>query len=229
MDGEPFAETRQMHEEAMNSFALTSGRGLADNAAHVLMPAPNGIATLSEAELVQRYRETGDERFFEALYRSTRRRVFGACWGIVRDPQSAEDLCHDAFVRAYQRFERFEGTTFASWVCRIGINLSLNEVRHRNVVARSAGRPTPPAAEPGAESRLISRDALDRAVKIIDELEPRQRRAFLLRHLDELSHAEIEERTGWKAGQIRSYLQNARRNFRIAWKRQAGQEDDGHG
>jgi len=197
------------------------------------MPFGKPPPPASEAELVECFRATGEDRHFEELYRRSRRRVLGVCLRIVGDLACAEELCHDAFVRAYERFDRFEGTTFAAWVCRIGVNLSLNELRHRTVAERAAREPEPPPATAGGERRLVAREALDCAVEIVDRLESRQRRVFLLRHVDELSYAEIAERTGWSGDEVRSFLQNARRNFRLAWERRSEpglpREDVGHG
>lgn len=183
-----------------------------------------------EAELVERYRATGDRRWFAELYRLTRRRVFAVCLRRVGDPARAEDLCHDAYVRAFEAFDRFQGTTFAAWVCRIAIHLALNELRNRSVrerAAREAIPATTPAATPAtAERAALSREAIERARGIVAGLDARQRRVFLLRHLDELSYDEIARRTGWSWDQVRSYLQNARRNFRLAW-RQTEEVSDG--
>ena len=215
-------------EAPVGSLVLTGHGGGTENRGQLVMVLTGGTVA-GEAELVERFRSTGEARFFEELYRLTRRRVFAVCLRIVSDPHLAEDLCHDAFVRAFQGFGGFEGTTFASWVCRIGVNLSLNELRHRAVVAEAARQPEPPVAPVVADRLLASREALERATAIIDGLEAHQRRVFLLRHVDELSHAEIVERTGWTGEQVRSFLQNARRNFRLAWEREPAREGSGRG
>ncbi|HVS10739.1 MAG TPA: RNA polymerase sigma factor [Planctomycetota bacterium] len=202
----------------------SSARGLDNAGHHPAMLFGRRLESSSEAELVEHLRASGEVRYFEELYRRSRRRVLAVCLRIVGDPGRAEELCHDAFVRAFQSFDRFVGTTFVAWVCRIGVNLSLNEVRHRQVAERAAHEPEPSAAAAGAERRLVSREALALAMEIIDRLEPHQRRVFLLRHVDELSYAEIAERTGWSGEQVRSFLQNGRRNFRVAWERRAEEE-----
>jgi len=218
------AHARVFHFRAVVAeCALTGGLRGSDNARHPFMPSTPGIAAASEEELVERFRATGEDCCFEELYRRSRRRVFGVCLRVVGDLSQAEDLCHDAFLRAFQGFGRFEGTTFASWVCRIGINLSLNALRRRSLAERAAREPEPAVVPASAERRLVSREALARAASIIEGLEPRQRRVFLLRHLDELSHAAIAARTGWSADEVRSFLQNARRNFRLAWEAAEGE------
>jgi len=112
-------------------------------------PAPD----LAEKELVERYRATGDGRWFEELYRRTRRKVFGVCLRILGDATKAEDACHEAFVRSYERFDSLRGDNFSAWVCRIAANRSYDEVRRRPPEEPTKGEVDPIRREtaPGAE------------------------------------------------------------------------------
>ena len=188
------------------------------------MTAPRSADAATEAELVELFRRTGDRRWFARLYERTRRRVFAVCLRRVRDSGRAEEICHEAFVKAFRGFDRFEGTTFCSWVCRIAVNLSLNDLRHRAVVERASQELElgPPPDRP--DERAVTRERLAAALSILDGLAEHQRRVFLLRHLDGLSYDEIARRTGFDPAQVRSYLQNARRNFQIAWERRSDRE-----
>jgi RNA polymerase sigma-70 factor (ECF subfamily) len=172
-----------------------------------------------EAELVERFRRVRDGESFEQLYRLSRRRVLQVCLHFLRDPASAEDACHDAFVQAYERFETLRGDRFGAWVRRIAANHCLNLLRRR-----ATGRRLEPAlaatrveAEASAHGRVAARQGLRIAAELLSELSPHQRRVFLLRHVDGSSHEEIERLTGFSAEQVRSFLQNARRNFRLGW------------
>lgn len=196
------------------------------------MASRPSLRELDEEQLVERFRSSGDNRFFEELYRRSRRRVFGVCLRILDDIQWAEDVCHDAFVRAYDRFTSFEGVYFSAWVRRIATNLALNGLRHRSVVERTSAEIWTSTASGSAEERVVSAQQLDIAEDILERLEGHQRRVFLLRHLDDLSYEEIAAATGYSREQVRSYLQNARRNFRLEWERRTGRREgatDGRG
>lgn len=184
---------------------------------------------LSVADLVARYREARRDEDFAELYRRLRRRVFGTALRIVDDVATAEDLCHDAFVRAYVRFDSYRGGEFPAWVCRIAANLALNALRRRRAALRLEAEACDPPATAGAERSIISRQQVEIAGQILARLRPEQRRVFVLRQLEERSHPEISALTGYSADQVRSFLQNARRNFAILWRRRAGAEEDGDG
>jgi RNA polymerase sigma-70 factor (ECF subfamily) len=187
------------------------------------------LVDLSVAELVERFRTTAAADCFAELYRRTRRRVFGVALRLVADPALAEEICHDAFLRAYEGFASLRGVEFSAWVCRIAENLALNARRHRAVVERARADLAKEPAAPGPERHLISRQEVEIAGAILASLRPEQRDVLLLRHLERLSHGEICAVTGHSPAEVRSHLQNARRNFAIHWRRRtaAGVEDDG--
>lgn len=182
------------------------------------------------ADLVARYRASKERGVFDQLYRQTRRRVFSVALHYLKDSGRAEDVCHDAFVRAYEGFDGFSGDHFEAWVSRIAANLALNRLRDRSnrerLLHHGAAGSEP---EPAPERRAMSGEDLERAMEIIVGLGDDQRRCLLLCHVDGLSYAEIAERTGLDGDAIRSHLQNARRNFRNAWRVRVGAQEDDHG
>ena len=201
---------------------LTWNAATPHHAAGRRMDGNRPLAGLPVAELVARYRAAGDDAVFEELYRRTRRMAFGAALRVLGDAAAAEEICHDAFLRAYDRFASLRGAEFPSWVCRIATNLALNLRRRWALAERAGAESADPPAAPGAEQRLISRQELAIAEEILAELKPEQRRVLLLRHLDGCSHRRIGAETGYSADQVRSYLQNARRNFALRWRQRTG-------
>jgi RNA polymerase sigma-70 factor, ECF subfamily len=180
--------------------------------------AGRDVSTDDEPALVARYRATGDVACFEELYRRERRKVYGICLRVLRDTGEAEDVCHDAFVKAFERFETLVGDAFAPWICKIATNLSLNRLRFR--LSRRTDGAYREEEQPGsdAEARAIAEQELSKAAGIVNALRDEQRRVFLLRQLDGLGYREISARTGFSEDAVRSHLQNARRNFQLAWR-----------
>jgi len=173
--------------------------------------------SLSEADLVRKFRKTGESRWFEALYLQTRRRAFGIALHYLREPGRAEDVCHDAFVRAFECFDSMTGDNFSAWLGRIVTNLALNALRDRiNHERLLAEREDTHSVAPAAESEAAAREELDRVIRIIADLSPPQRCCLLFRQFDGLSNRQISALTGFSDNEVRSHIQNARRNLRIA-------------
>jgi RNA polymerase sigma-70 factor (ECF subfamily) len=176
-----------------------------------------------EAGLVEAFRATADSRHFAALYRLAWHRVFGRCLKLLRNAGDAEDATHETFLKAYEQFSWLRGTNFTAWVLTIASNLCLNRIRRERVWARVLERSAPETgAERGGEQAAIAAEEVEIARSILGSLSPEQRKVLLLRYLDECSHHEIESITGYDAEQVRSYLQNGRRNFRIRWSQRTG-------
>jgi RNA polymerase sigma-70 factor (ECF subfamily) len=188
----------------------------------MVVGSDGGLASVesaqTEADLVDRFRRHGEAAAFAALYHRSRRSVFSVCLHFLRDPAWAEDACHDVFVQAYERFATLRGDCFTAWVRSIAGRHSLNLLRHRAVRLRLAPEVAGESIAPSADGAVAARQDLERAAEVLETLSPEQRRVFLLRHVEELSYDEIAEATGYDSGQVRSYLQNARRNFRIGWE-----------
>lgn len=190
--------------------------------------APDKLRSLTEQELVAHFRAGGERRWFAELYRRERRGVYGLCLKYLRDPAAAEDACHEAFARAFEHFEDFDGERFSPWLRRIAANLSIDQLRSERPNAESS--PEIAAPEPSAERQLGGRRALAAALEVVRSLGSDQRRAFVMFHIEGLSYQEIADRTDLELHTVRSQLQNARRNFHLRWaKTPYRQEGSAHG
>lgn len=131
---------------------------------------------------------------------------------------AGEDLLHDALLRAWTHFDRFEqGTNFKAWMFRILTNLFINSYR------RSVRRPTIglEAAE-AANAKELALDlaaspseeglegASDTMKKAIARLPHGYREVLLLIAIGDLSYAEVAERLGIPIGTVMSRLFRAR-------------------
>lgn len=205
--------------------ALTRNTPGCQNGLIAAMAAGDPLQLHSEDELVDQFRATGENWYFEALYQAARRKVFSVCFRFLRDAASAEDVTHEAFLRAYERFRSLEGNNFSAWVCRIAANLCLNSIRDRRTRERLLDQAfvQNPADEPvTAETGAIHGEESGIALEVIESLAPEQKKVLLLRCVEGCSYSEIERITGYDSGQVRSYLQNARRNFQIRWQNKVG-------
>ena len=137
----------------------------------------------------------GDPTAFRILVESHSRDVFRLAFRMTRNEEDAEDVVQETFIRAYQRLDRFEGrASFSTWLYRITANAAIDSIRRRK---RLESRSAPieddgVTSVPGVQERLVFgrqvRDRLQAALSGLSELE---RSAFVLRHFEELSLAEV--------------------------------------
>jgi RNA polymerase sigma factor (sigma-70 family) len=171
-------------------------------------------AQLTDAELVSRARRD-DSSALDVLVRRHYRAAYAVALAILEHRADAEDVCHDAFVRASSRLaECRHPDRFVFWLFTIVRNQA------RNALDRRAVRRTAPLEHATAVSREDAnrgveiaelRSRLETAIRV---LSPLQREVLLLHDLEGWDHEAIAEAIGTSAGMSRQHLFNARRRLR---------------
>ena len=184
-----------------------------------------------EAPLVARAK-AGDAEAFSELVSKYERKIFRLAKNITRNDEDAEDVLQDAFLKAYEHLDRFEGhSKFYTWLVRIAVNEALMKLRKRKSgktvsldepldagdefmqreIAVWDGNPEQQYS--GEEMKKILEDALD-------SLKPDFRTVFTLRDIEELSTEETADALGISVAAVKSRLLRARLALREKLTRQ---------
>jgi len=168
----------------------------------------------SDRDLVLSARR-GEAEAFGELVRRYQVAVFNACYRLLGNRHEAEDLAQEAFIRAYERLDRFDAERpFGPWIRRVAVNLGLNRLQ-------SAGPPTlsldderdeplsTPEEHPEAAREHAERTEALRAALL--SLPPHYRAVVELRHFQELSYDEIAVALGLPVSDVKSHLFRARK------------------
>jgi RNA polymerase sigma-70 factor (ECF subfamily) len=174
-----------------------------------------------EAALVARTR-SGDTDAFGELVMRYENKIYRLAKNITQNDQDAEDVLQDAFLKAFEHLDTFQGNSkFYTWLVRIAVNEALMRLRKRK------GDRSVPLDEPidtGEEmvnreiavwadnpeqqySRDEYQDILNQAV---ESLKPDFRIVFTLRDIEELSTEETAEALGISIPAVKSRLLRAR-------------------
>ena len=157
--------------------------------------------------------------------------VFGMARRMTKNPQDAEDLAQEAFLRAYRALGGYEKTRIRElrlrgWLARITLNLGRNQARDAGPATAELGAalepPDPPRDRP--ESVAERREAARYWASLLSELPPRFRRAVELRHVEGLSYGELADALERPVGTVKSDVHRGTRLLRAAHERQRGWE-----
>lgn len=143
---------------------------------------------------------------------------------LCRDGPMAEDIVHDAFLRAWRGFAGFRGDNPKAWLFAIVRNLvfssaSTERARAEVFVLDPAQGVVEGQAEPGAEAaddRIIRSAEIAVVRQAIADLPEPFRETLVLRDLEELSYREVAAVTGAPIGTVMSRLARARRMLAAA-------------
>ncbi len=163
----------------------------------------------------------GNKNAFDMLVLRHQNRVAAIVARIIRDPKETEDVCQEAFIKAYGALRLFRGESkFYTWLYRIAINAAKNHIVSR-------GR-RPPARDieinelENAEHMIVLGDIetpentlntekLKKAIEdAIEALPSDLRTAFTLREFSGLSYEDITEIMDCPVGTVRSRIFRAR-------------------
>jgi RNA polymerase sigma-70 factor (ECF subfamily) len=174
----------------------------------------------SDDAVVDRLARAGDTRAFETFYSRHADAVNAAALRLTRDADVAQDLAHDAWVRAVESLGRFERrSSFRTWL----IGILVNRVREHE---RAGRHETPgataadddamedvvdPSTTPPLDGDGIDPIDLDAA---ISALAPRFRQVFVLHDIEGFTHEEIAAALGVVPGTSKSQLARARHRVR---------------
>jgi len=170
----------------------------------------------SDEEVVRRVIE-GEAALFEILMRRYNRRLFRVTRSIVANDQEAEDIIQDAYVRAYQHLDQFEGRArFSTWLTKIAIYEAYARVRradYRKVDSISVLEGQ--GIDVTSDERDPEQQIYDGELKVVlekafDKLPADYRSVFMLREIEGLSTAETAECLEVSEENVKTRLYRAR-------------------
>jgi len=170
----------------------------------------------SDRELALRTRRGESEAFGELVqrYQSS---VFNICYRLLGERREAEDLTQEAFVRAYQRLDRFDAERpFGPWMRRLAANLCFNRLKVKRMVSlpiddERDGLLPDNASQNNPELVHLQAERAESIRAALLSLPPHYRAVIELRHFQDMSYAKIAEHLEIPLSDVKSHLFRARR------------------
>ncbi|HPJ54278.1 MAG TPA: sigma-70 family RNA polymerase sigma factor, partial [Flavobacteriales bacterium] len=130
-----------------------------------------------------------------------------------RNVEESRDTVMELFTDLPDLLRRHQVERFRPWVHTVMRNRCLMRLRGRG---READAPPPDVADEDLRGEALLREAsLQKLEAAIAALKEEQRTCITLFHLEGLTYAEVATRTGFSLEEVRSHLQNGRRNLRL--------------
>ena len=164
-----------------------------------------------------------DAAEFEQLYAATYRSLVSYCRRVVRSQDDAEEIAQEAFLRAWQSWDRYAPSRpFWPWVATIARRICIDRGRHSTMASATIHRRR---SEICSDRVSSPEEALERtedqrlALTALESLKPDQRRVISLRDLDGWSYEDIARFEGTTVESIRGSLRRARLHLRESYAR----------
>jgi RNA polymerase sigma-70 factor (ECF subfamily) len=147
-----------------------------------------------------------DSEGFDAFYRATRQRVFDSMYGLTGDTAEAQDVVHEAYARAWQRWSSVSAYDEPeAWVRTVARRIAVSRWRRTKSALRAYRRLGPPQSVDGPNEHTVALVAALRRIPVD------QRVAIVLHHIAELPVADVARETGVPVGTVKARLSRGRR------------------
>lgn len=185
------------------------------------MEGPEALKKLNDEELLLRYKLRGDQNALGILFKRYTHLVLGVCMKYLRDEDDSKDAASQIFEKLLSDLKKHEIGHFKAWLHTVTRNhcFMLLRTKSREIsgldpyVMETAGQLH--LEDYSSESSLEKEKKLSSMEQALDQLESHQKLCIRLFYLEEKSYQQITEITGYNLNQVKSYIQNGKRNLKL--------------
>jgi RNA polymerase sigma factor (sigma-70 family) len=174
------------------------------------------VRKLSDEEIIALYKEKQWTYCIDELYTRYSHLVFGVCMKYVKQIENAEDLTLSLFASLSEKLLHHQVQHFKSWLYVSARNSSLMFIRSNK---KDVSLIEDDFFADESDDRLnekLEKDALiDQLTMVLEELKQEQRLCIQLFYIQKKSYEEITQITQYSLKEVKSHLQNGRRNLKI--------------
>ena len=174
-------------------------------------------ATTTDEQLLHEYKQSGELQYLGDLYARYMQLVYGVCLKYLKQPENAQDSVIAIYEELLVKLQKHEVDNFKGWLYTLSKNHCLMRLRDRQgkTTAELNDRVSTKA---GDETDWVAFSENEHTLELMEsalaELNPEQRQCVTLFYLQKKSYQEISIQTGFTLMQVKSYIQNGKRNLR---------------
>jgi len=188
----------------------------------------DAFAHIEDKELLTKFYNDGDNRWLGILLKRYTMLLLGVCMKYLKDEEEAKDAVQQIFLKVITELPKYKVEFFKSWLYMITKNLCLMRIRDRH------GRiPVELTDKIVAHEELNTRTEMlekDKTLSLIEEglqeLNDEQKICVQLFYFDQKSYQQITDITGYNLSQVKSYIQNGKRNLKLIVERKKEKVND---
>lgn len=172
--------------------------------------------TIPDSELLNHYYTDGDSKWLGILLQRYTMLLFGVCMKYLKNEEESKDAVQQVFEKSIKELGKYKVDYFKSWIYMVAKNHCLMKLRDKGKLPKEMNERmmATPAEESNLEEHIQKDELLERLAHSLHELIPEQRFCIEQFYLQKKSYMEIADQTGYTLMQVKSYIQNGKRNLR---------------
>lgn len=170
---------------------------------------------ITDQELLSRYYDVHDNRLLGILLQRYTMLLLGVCMKYLKNEEAAKDAVQQVFLKVIHELQRYRVQYFKSWLYMIARNHCLMQLRKRGEKYMDNINENIIAEETLLSNQLEKEQLLTLVEISLTELSSEQQTCINLFYIDKKSYQQISEKTGYSLMQVKSYIQNGKRNLKL--------------
>lgn len=175
-------------------------------------------SSVPDEEIIQAYKLSYEKYLIGILFDRYIHLVYLNCLNYLKEENAAQDLAMEVFEELEEKLKVHEVHNFRSWLYVMTKNHCLMRLRKKEHMVDLSGIEFKLIDEPQDESNFLQL-ACEKLLNCLGELKEEHRTCLRLMYLESKSYKEISSITGFAMAKVKSYIQNGKRNLKIAMER----------
>lgn len=182
---------------------------------------------ITDQELLEQFYADHNNEWLGILLQRYTLLLLGVSMKYLKNEEEAKDSVQQIFLKVIQELQKYKVEYFKSWLYMVAKNHCLMKIRDRQgkmtaeINDRLAARPE----EETDRLALLQNDhTLELMETALKELNPEQQQCVTLFYLQKKSYQEVSDETGYNMLQVKSYIQNGKRNLKILIEKKLSEE-----
>jgi RNA polymerase sigma-70 factor (ECF subfamily) len=171
--------------------------------------------SLTDKELLQLFYADHNNLWLGLLLERYTLLLYGVSMKYLKDQEEAKDAVQQIFLKAITGMHKYEVTFFSSWLYMIAKNHCLMKLRDKKFPPKAFAAEQEWVPEEEEPEFLIRENLLQQLETAMKNLSAEQKQCVSLFYFQKKSYQEIAAETGFSLLQVKSYIQNGKRNLRL--------------
>jgi RNA polymerase sigma factor (sigma-70 family) len=180
---------------------------------------------ITDSELLEKFYQDHNNDWLGILLPRYTLLLLGVCMKYLKEEDDAKDAVQQVFLKTINELHKYKVEYFKSWIYMIAKNHCLMKLRDKGKLTPEINEQL--VAEDNNDStdlHLEKDNALDQLNVALDRLNKEQQLCVRLFYFEKKSYTEIAEHTGFNMMQVKSHIQNGKRNLKLLLQGEKGSQ-----
>ena len=176
---------------------------------------------IDDKELLQRFYTDGNNEWLGVLLQRYTMLLFGVCIKYLKNEEEAKDAVQQVFLKTINELQKYRVEYIKSWLYMVAKNHCLMKLRDKGKRTYEINDQVISAPQDNEDINEIKKKdrALDTMSQALKELSKEQELCVTLFYLEKKSYQQVADHTGYNMMQVKSHIQNGKRNLKLHMER----------